>query len=109
MNQEKPNILKILNIGVITGLAVALASFALPLIPCKKAAVIAEPEYSWGLCKLANPFKEPLLGISQKFYNLSSEPLAGFLLQLAIPAILVAIFFIFLRKKPGKIVDLTKK
>ena len=45
-------ITKILNYGIIAGVIVSALSFFLKIIPCTTSPVIAEPKYSWGLCKL---------------------------------------------------------
>lgn len=105
----KFKILKILNIGLISGLAVSLLSFFIPIVPCTKSPVIAQPEYNWGLCKLPNPFKEPVLGLSQKFYSVSPEPLGGFILQTLLILIIVTAIFTIFEKKQDKVLDLTKK
>lgn len=105
-----PKIFKILNIGLIAGIVVALASFLIPIVPCTKSPIITKPVYEWGLCKLPNPFKELLLGLSQKYFNLSTEPLAGFLLQMLIIIIIAAAIFSIYRKKIDRgVIDLTKK
>ncbi|MEK6935722.1 MAG: hypothetical protein AABW67_02960 [Nanoarchaeota archaeon] len=105
---ENPKFLKILNKAVIFGIVVSAVSFVIPLIPCKKAPVIADPVYTWSICKLANPFQQ-LVGISQKFYNISTDNSAGLILQFLVATALFLIVFTLFRKKAGKILDLTNK
>jgi len=104
-----PKFIKILNKGLISAIVVSALSFFIPLVPCTKAPVIANPEYSFAICKLPNPFGEPLLGISQKFYNVSTEPLAGLILQFILATIIITAILVILKRKKGKIVDLTNK
>jgi len=101
-------LLKNLNIGVITGLAIAVLSFIIPIVPCTKAPVIAEPVYAWGMCRLPNPFGEQLLGISTKYYGIFTESLAGAVLQFIIPLAIITVILMYSKKNSKKIMDLTK-
>ena len=105
---QTPKFLKILNKAVIFGIVVSAISFVIPLIPCKKAPVVLDPIYAWGMCKLFNPFQQ-LVGISQKFYNISTDNTAGLILQFIIATALFLIAFTLFRKRAGKILDLTGK
>jgi hypothetical protein len=78
---ETPKTLKALNKSLIIAVAVVILSFILPIVPCKTAPVVANPTYTWSMCKLPNPFGEQLLGVSQKFWTNSTEPLAGLIIQ----------------------------
>lgn len=100
--------LRILNKSLIIAVAVSILSFIFPIVPCKTAPVIAQPVYSWSMCKLPNPFN-PLIGVSQKFWASSTEPLGGLILQFLIVFILSAIIFVLLRRKAAKILDLTHR
>lgn len=101
--------LKILNKAIIAGLIITVLSFIISIVPCKTAPMIAEPIYKWGFCKLPNPFASPLLGISNKFYNLSTEIGAGIVLQFIITTAIFLMFFLLIRKKAAKVLDLTAK
>jgi len=105
---QTPKYLKILNKAVIFGIVVSAVSFVIPLIPCKKAPVIVDPVYAWGMCKLANPFQQ-LVGLSQKFYNISTDNTAGLILQFLVATAVFMIAFTLFRKRAGKILDLTTK
>ena len=105
----KPKILQTLNKSLIIAFIITVISFLLPIVPCTKSPVIAEPKYSLGICKLPNPFGEQIVGISQKFYGISAEPLAGLLIQFLIVFIIFIILFLLFRRKTTKILDLTKK
>ena len=107
MNRSK--LLKVLNKGLITGLAVSAISFVIPLVPCTKSLVIENPKYGLGVCRLPNPFGQQLIGASQKFYGISTEPLAGFILQTLLILVIFSIFFSIKKEKRHKIIDLTKK
>ncbi len=100
---------KILSKGLLAGLVVSALSFFVKIIPCTTSPVIAEPKYNWGFCKLQNPFKEQLVGISQKFYSSFTDPMAGLIIQFIIAfAIFTIIFTFFHKRKKRKILDLTK-
>jgi len=105
----KPKILQTLNKSLIIALIVVAISFLIPIVPCTKSLVIAEPKYSLGMCKLPNLFGEQVVGISQKFHGISTEPLTGLVIQFLIVFIIFTIIFILFRKKSVKILDLTKK
>ena len=105
---EKLKILKILNKSAIVGLAIAAISFIIPLVPCTKSPVIAEPKYAWAMCNLPNPFTASLGEVSTKYYGAFADPLAGAVLQFIIPAAIFAAIFIIFRKKTAKILDLSK-
>ena len=100
---------RILNKGLIAGAGAAFLSFIIPIVPCTKSSVIANPDLKWRLCRIPNPFKGQLVGIIQNFYNISSEPLAGFLLQFVLVFLIFVLVFLIIRKKAGKILDLTNK
>lgn len=104
-----PKIIRVLNKGLIIGIIVSALSFFLKIVPCKTAPVIAEPEYKFAMCKLPNPFSEPLIGISQKFYGFSADPMAGLILQFIISTALFTLIFLLFRRKAGKVLDLTRK
>lgn len=99
----------ILNKGLIAGLAVSALSFFLKIVPCTSSPVIAEPIYSWGSCKLPNPFVENIVGISQRFYGSFTDPLAGLIIQFVIAFALFTIIFTFFHKRKNrKVMDLTR-
>ena len=100
MIRPKSKPLKFLNKGLIAGLAVATLSFFFPIVPCNK----------FKTCKIPNPFTGKVIENSQNFYNISTEPLAGFILQTILSTIAVILIFSFFRKKSSKrdIIDLTK-
>jgi hypothetical protein len=60
------------------------------------------------MCKLFNPFHQ-IVGLSQKFYNLSTDNSAGLILQFLVATALFLIAFTLFRKRAGKILDLTHK
>jgi len=99
--------LKILNISLILALVVSALSFAFPIVPCTKAAVIANPTYSLGFCKLPNPFTEPILGISQKYYGLSTEISAGLVAQFLIVFALTILILIIVKRRSDNFMDLS--
>lgn len=101
--------LRILNKSLIIAVAISILSFIFPLIPCKTTLGVAPPTYTWGMCKLPNPFKESLVGLSTKFWASSTEPLAGLIIQFLGSFIIFAILFMLIRKKAAKILDLTHK
>lgn len=101
---------KILNKGLMAGLAVSALSFVLKIVPCTTSPVIAEPKYSWSSCKLPNPFGENLVGLSQRFYGAFTNPMAGLIIQFIVAfAIFTIIFTFFHNRKKKKILDLTGK
>jgi len=102
-------LIKILNYGVVAGVIVSALSFFLPIVPCSRAPVVANPEYSLAMCKLPNPFGETIVGISQKFYTFSTDPLVALIFTFLIVLIAVFLFFTLVKKKQGKVVDLTHK
>lgn len=104
----KSNLLRTLNKGLIGGLIVSAISFFFPIIPCTKSQVIAELKYEFGLCKLPNPFGENLVGISQKFYNYSTDPLAGLIMQFIVSVLLITLIFRLFKRKKQKVLDLTR-
>ncbi len=96
-----PKILRILNKGLIAGVIASALSFVVPIIPCTKSG-------SLSLCKLPNPFKDPSTISNPNFYNLSTQPLAGLIIQFTAFFIIVSIIFFLLNKKStAKILDLT--
>ena|SRR3989344_4630508 len=104
-----PSIFRILNKGLIAGVLVSISSFFFNIVPCMQSLVVVEPKYEWALCKFPNPFTKPILGISQKFYNLFTEPLSGLVLQFAISSILFTLIFMLFRRKARKVLDLSHK
>ena len=101
--------LKLINKVVIAGVSINVISFLISIVPCTKAPVIANPEYQLGMCKLPNPFREPLLGISQKFYGFSTEPLTGLVIQFMTSFLLFILVSIIFKKKAKRILDLSNK
>jgi len=85
--------LKILNKSLIIAVAISVLSFIFPIIPCKTSPVVATPTYVWGMCKLPNPFKESLVGLSTKFWASSTEPLAGLVIQFLVSFVVFTIIF----------------
>ena len=102
-------IAKTLNWGIITAVIVSALAFFLPIIPCKTAPVVANPDYKLALCKIPNPFGEQLVGVSKMFYGLSADPLAALIFTFIAVFIIVLLLFTVIKKKKGKIVDLTAK
>jgi len=101
--------MKILNKSAIVGLAVTAISFIVPFVPCTKSPVIAEPKYAFSMCRLPNPFTEPLVGVSTKYYSIFTDSLAGAVLQFIIPTLIFTLIFVAFRKKAEKVLDLSKK
>jgi len=102
MNQQK--LLKRANLGMIIGILVATLSFLISLVPCKKEAGI-------GVCTLPNPFSD-LPALTQKYYFISNNPMAGLILQFLIPLIIVIVITVWFGSKNNKkerLVDYTKK
>ena len=106
---ETPKILRILNKSLIIAVAISILSFIFPIVPCKTAPVIAEPVYKWSICKLPNPFAEPLLGITTKYWAISTEALSGLIIQFLIIFVLFTIIFMLFRRKAAKVLDLTRR
>jgi len=98
-----------MNKSLIIAVAITILSFVLPIVPCKTAAVIENPTYTWGMCKLPNPFGEQVVGLSTKFLTGSTEPLAGLIIQSLVSFIVFVLIFMLVRKKTTKILDLTDK
>ena len=105
----KQKLLSTLNKGVIIAVIVSALSFLIKIVPCKTSPVIAEPVYKWSLCKIPNPFKEQLVGLSTKFYGFTTEPLAALITTFLVATIIVFAVLTVLKKKQGKVVDLTEK
>jgi len=94
--------LKVLNKGAMAGLVITLASFFIPLVPCKG-------EGGFTTCLLPNPFKSMPETIS-KYYGYSNNPLTGAALQFIIPTVIFLLIFMFFKKKRSKeYKDLSKK
>jgi len=102
-------LIKIFNKAIIAAVIVSAISFFANIVPCSKAPVVAEPEYALGFCKLPNPWGEQLVGISEKFYTIASDPLAGLILQFLVVLIVVMIILSAFKRKQRKIIDLTRK
>lgn len=105
----KSRIIRVLNKSLIIAFIVCILSFIFKIVPCTKSPVIAEPQYNLGICKLPNPFGEQIVGISQKFYGISTEPLTGLIIQFLIVFIIFTIIFMLFRRKAVKVLDLTRK
>ena len=102
-------LIKIFNKAIIAAVVVSAISFFANIVPCTKAPVVAEPEYAFGFCRLPNPFGEQLVGISEKFYTLTPNPLAGLVLQFLAIFVIAVILLSLFKRKQRKIMDLTKK
>ncbi|MFA5173899.1 MAG: hypothetical protein WC438_01835 [Candidatus Pacearchaeota archaeon] len=102
-------ITKILNYAIIIAVALSALSFFIGIIPCKTAPVIANPEYSWSMCKLPNPFGEPLLGVSNQYFGMSTDPLATLITTFLLVMVIVFVIFMLITKREGKVIDLTTK
>tara|TARA_Y100000310_G_scaffold344820_1_gene459757 strand:+ start:5787 stop:6122 length:336 start_codon:yes stop_codon:yes gene_type:complete len=110
--KEKQSLVKVLNKAALAGIIIVALSFIIPLVPCTKAPVTAEPVYKLGLCKLPNPFGEQQVGLSTKYYGSYTDSLAGAVLQFITPTIIVLFILMFFRKKASKmakVLDLSKK
>tara|TARA_Y100000310_G_C20607682_1_gene776370 strand:+ start:209 stop:541 length:333 start_codon:yes stop_codon:yes gene_type:complete len=107
--QIKPKITKLFTRATITGVIVVALSFILPIVPCTKKATLAEALYKPGLCKLPNPFTEQIVGISTRYYGINPNPLAGLIFQFIVAFIIFTLIFMGIRRKAGKVLDLTKK
>lgn len=101
-------LIRTFNKAIIAAVIVSVISFFVSIVPCSKAPVVAEPEYKFSLCKLPNPFSEQLVGISEKFYTVTTDPLAGLILQFLAAFLVVMILLSIFKRKQRKIVDLTK-
>ncbi|MDD5191756.1 MAG: hypothetical protein PHH54_05300 [Candidatus Nanoarchaeia archaeon] len=106
---ETPRILKVLNKSLIIAVAIAILSFIFPIVPCKIAPVVATPVYAWSMCKLPNPFAQQLVGVSTKYWAISTEALSGLVIQFLIILVLFTIIFMLFRRKSAKVLDLTRK
>jgi|TARA_B100001971_G_C17736165_1_gene308416 hypothetical protein len=104
-----PRIVRVLNKSLIIAIAITIISFIIPLVPCQTAAVVAEPVYEWGLCRLPNPFTQELVGISTEYYGSNTNPLAGFIIHFLVVYAIITTILLLIRKKAGKILDLTNK
>ena len=104
-----PKIVRVLNKSLIIAIAITIISFLIPIVPCTTSPVIAEPIYEWGLCKLPNIIGEPLVGMSTQYYGSTTNQLAGFLIHFIIIYVLITTVLLTIRKKAGKILDLTNK
>ena len=104
-----PNITKLFTRATIIAVIVVALSFFLPIVPCTKSTVIAEPIYKLGICKLPNPFIEQVVGISTRYYGINTQPIAGLILQFIAAFVIFTLIFLGARKKAGKVLDLTKK
>ena len=96
----KPKIVRALNKSLVITLIITAFSFIIPIVPCKTA--------RWGACKLPNPFTQPIANVSQRFFG-SLEPIGGLVLQFLLILAIVTIILLTVRKKVGKILDLTNK
>lgn len=106
---ETPKILRVLNKSLIIAVAISILSFIIPIVPCKTAPVVATPVYAWSMCKLPNPFTQQLVGISTKYWAISTEALLGLVIQFLIILVLFTAIFMLLRRKAAKVLDLTRK
>jgi len=106
---ENPKILRVLNKALIIAIAITIISFLIPIVPCKTAAVVADPVYEWGLCRLPNPLGEQIVGISTKYYGSTTDSLAGFLTHFIVVYAIIIAILLLIRKKAGNILDLTNK
>jgi hypothetical protein len=106
---ETPKILRIFNKSIIVAVALSALSFVLPILPCKTSPVVAEPAYSWAMCKLPNPFGEQLVGMSTKYFAVYTSSLAGLVAEFLIIFIIFSIIFLLLRRKAAKVLDLTRR
>ena len=98
-------IAKTLNQGIIAAVIVSALSFFLPIIPCKKDSALT-------LCNLPNPFSNQTATTTVKlteYYGLSTGPLAGLVLTFLAVVLIVLLLFTLIKKKKGKVMDLTKK
>ena len=96
-----PKILRILNKGAVAGLVITALSFFIPLTPCKQ-------EAGFKLCTLPNPFKS-MPEVIPQYYGFSNNPLTGAVLQFLIPALILTLIYLTVRKKTAKVLDLTNK
>ncbi|MAG50954.1 hypothetical protein CL621_04955 [archaeon] len=106
---EKSGVIRTLNKAAIVGLIIVFISFFIPITFCTKSPIIASPKYAPSLCRLPNPFTQQTLGVSTRYYGISTEPLAGAILQFLIATIIFTIVFRFIKKNPKNFIDLTKK
>lgn len=105
---KEPKILKVLNTSLIIASILVLISFLIPIVPCKTASLSADITYSWGVCKIQNPFVDQITGTSQKFYGAYTEPLAGFIIQFGVLFIISTLIFLGSKKKHKQVLDLTE-
>lgn len=89
---------QITKISLITGAVITGLSFFLPLIPCT----------GDGLCSLPNPFIN-ITNLSSEYYGISNNPLTGTILQILIPAIILGLILMIFKKKPKRVLDLTRR
>lgn len=106
---KKIKILRVLNKALIIAIAVTLISFIIPIVPCQTTNLTEDPIYTWGLCKLPNPFQNTNTGISTNYYSISTESLGGFIIHFLIIFIITSLILISIRKKAAKVLDLTNK
>ncbi len=101
----KPKIIKILNIGLVTAVLVSALSFFIKLVPCKfNTAKVT----GFGLCKLPSIF-ENIPELSNNYYGISNNPLAGLVLQFVLAIIIIVVVLSLFKRKTSKILDLTNK
>jgi len=104
-----PNITRLFTRATIIGVIVVALSFLLPIVPCTKATSVAEASFKPGLCRLPNPFNEVMPELSIRYYGINTDPVAGVIFQFIAVFIIYAIIFLLIRKKAGKVLDLTRK
>ncbi len=99
--------LRIFNKALIVGIVVSVVSFFFRITPCTKLADAGNSsKAAIGLCDLPSPF-ESLPTITSKYYNISNNPITGLILQFLIPAAIFILIFLLVRRKTGKVLDLT--
>lgn len=107
MKDKKPNLLKLFSRAVLVGTIITATSFFINLVPCKIPNTTRD-SLKFSLCRLPNPLQN-LSDLTTQFYGFSNNPLTGLSLQFLIPFVIFLLIFLSLRKKTGRILDLTKK
>lgn len=101
----KPKIMSVLNLGLICGAIVSALSFFFKIVPCRFSTLGAA---GFGFCKLPSIFSD-ISDLSNNYYGVSNNPLAGLVFQFIITLIILSIILFLFKKRNKKILDLTNK
>jgi len=102
----KPKIIRVLNIGLVVAFLAGATSFFIKLVPCR---VSTSNASAIGLCKLPSIFKNLQEPLTNQYYLISNNPLTGLIFQFFAVLIIALILANLFKKRPKKILDLTKE